>query len=147
MAAAVELELAHADVLIMAKPAPADFRATAPASAKIKKEMGAYARSILSPTVDILASTRSARREGAVIVGFALETENAVVGGRAKLAAKDLDMVVVNDATEPGAGFGVDTNRVTLLTRDGGEEVLPLLSKYAVANEILDRVERLAHGR
>jgi phosphopantothenoylcysteine decarboxylase/phosphopantothenate--cysteine ligase len=145
MAAAVEAELAHADVLIMAA-APADFRVSSPAASKIKKD-GAVRTLDLSPTTDILASTRSARRAGAIIVGFALETENAVSGGRAKLAAKDLDLVVVNDATEPGAGFGVDTNRVTLLTRDGGEEVLPLLSKYAVAHEILDRVERLTHGR
>jgi phosphopantothenoylcysteine decarboxylase/phosphopantothenate--cysteine ligase len=54
---------------------------------------------------------------------------------------------VANDATEPGAGFGVDTNKVTLLSRDGSEERLPLMSKDEVADAILDRVERLADGR
>ena len=67
--------------------------------------------------------------------------------GRAKLTAKDLDLIVVNDATEAGAGFGVDTNRVTLLTRDGGEEALPLMPKTDVAEAILDRVERMFDGR
>ena len=80
-------------------------------------------------------------------MGFALETENAVASGRTKLGRKELDLVVVNDATEPGAGFGVDTNRVTLLTRDGGEERLPLLPKSDVADVILDRVESLVRGR
>ena len=82
-----------------------------------------------------------------MIVGFALETDDAVANGKAKLAAKDLDLIVVNDATEPGAGFGVDTNRVTLLSHDGREERLPLMSKADVADAILDRVEQLIRGR
>ena len=145
MASAVAEELPGADVMIMAA-APADFRAAAPASSKMKRSAGA-ATVALAPTPDILATTRSRRRTGAVIVGFALETEDAVAGGRAKLDAKHLDMIVVNDATEAGAGFGVDTNRVTLLTRKGGEEHLPLMPKTAVADAILDRVEILLRGR
>jgi phosphopantothenoylcysteine decarboxylase/phosphopantothenate--cysteine ligase len=94
-----------------------------------------------------LVTTKSLRRNGTVTVGFALETDDAIASGRAKLAAKDLDLIVVNDATEPGAGFGVDTNRVTLLMRDGGEEQLPLMTKGAVADAILDRVETLLRGR
>jgi phosphopantothenoylcysteine decarboxylase/phosphopantothenate--cysteine ligase len=82
-----------------------------------------------------------------VIVGFALETDDALASGRKKLQSKHLDLIVVNDATEPGAGFGVDTNRVTLLTRDGNDEHLPLMSKADVADAILDRVERLIRGR
>lgn len=141
MAHAVERALAGADVLIMAA-APADFRAAAPAGSKIKKT-SAPGTLELAPTPDILASTRRARRPRAVIVGFALETENAVRGGHDKLHAKDLDLIVVNDAREQGAGFGVDTNRVTLIGRDGAEEELPLLGKAEVADEILDRVEAL----
>ena len=80
-------------------------------------------------------------------MGFALETDDAIANGRQKLRDKSLDLIVVNDATEPGAGFGVDTNRVTLIDRGGAEEILPLLSKVEVADAILDRVERLAHGR
>jgi phosphopantothenoylcysteine decarboxylase/phosphopantothenate--cysteine ligase len=145
MAHAVERSLAGADVLVMAA-APADFRAAAPAPRKIKKA-SAPSSIALAEAPDILVSTRGARRNGVVVVGFALETEDAVAGGRLKLASKDLDLVVVNDATEPGAGFGVDTNRVTIVDRDGGEEQLPLLAKGDVADAILDRVAGMIRGR
>jgi phosphopantothenoylcysteine decarboxylase/phosphopantothenate--cysteine ligase len=145
MAAAVERLLPNADVLVMAA-APADFRPADPAPKKIKKTSAPPAIA-LAPTRDILVATKAARRTGSVIVGFALETDDALASGRTKLASKGLDMIVVNDATEPGAGFGVDTNRVTLLTRDAGDEPLPLMSKADVADAILDRVERLIRGR
>jgi phosphopantothenoylcysteine decarboxylase/phosphopantothenate--cysteine ligase len=145
MSAAVEQELPSADVLVMAA-APADFRAAAPAESKIKKHAAPDAIA-LAPTPDILSRTRDARRPGAIVVGFALETDDVLRGARQKLTAKDLDLVVVNDAREPGAGFGVDTNRVTLLGRDGSEEALPLRNKTEVADEILDRVEKLLDGR
>ena len=144
MARAVEGLLPQADALVMAA-APADFRAATPAGSKIKKN-DAPPPLALAPTPDILKSTKGARRAGSVIVGFALETNDPLTGGRTKLAGKDLDMVVVNDATEAGAGFGVDTNRVTLLLRGAGEEVLPLLPKTDVADAILDRVEYLMGG-
>jgi phosphopantothenoylcysteine decarboxylase / phosphopantothenate---cysteine ligase len=145
MANAVELLLPRTDVLVMAA-APADFRPAKPATSKIKKA-DAPPELRLEPTPDILLATRGARRPDSVIVGFALETNDALASGRQKLAAKSLDMIVVNDATEPGAGFGVDTNRVTLLTRDGADERLPLMSKADVADAILDRVEKLIGGR
>jgi phosphopantothenoylcysteine decarboxylase/phosphopantothenate--cysteine ligase len=145
MAAVVGRLLPDADLLIMAA-APADFRPASPRSAKIKKT-NAPAAVELAPTTDILASTRGRRKQGAVIVGFALETNDALANGRAKLDAKDLDLIAVNDATEAGAGFGVDTNRVTLLSRGGGEEHLPLMSKADVADAILDRAEQLLGAR
>lgn len=145
MASAVERYLPEADVLVMSA-APADFRPAHVAEMKIKKASAPPALA-LTPTPDILQSTRGRRRAGAVFVGFALETEHAVESGRDKLAAKDLDLIVVNDATEKGAGFGVDTNRVTLLARDGSQECLPLMSKDEVADAILDRVEVLIGGR
>jgi phosphopantothenoylcysteine decarboxylase / phosphopantothenate---cysteine ligase len=145
MARAVENALATADVLVMSA-APADFRVASPATKKIKKERAPDSLA-LAPTPDILATTRKARREGSIVVGFALETNDAVSNGRAKLAAKELDLIVVNDATEPGAGFAVDTNRVTLLSRNGSEERLPLLPKSDVAEAILDRVEAQLRGR
>jgi phosphopantothenoylcysteine decarboxylase/phosphopantothenate--cysteine ligase len=98
-------------------------------------------------TDDILVSTQSHRARGAVIVGFALETESAVASGRDKLARKSLDLVVVNDATDPDAGFAIDTNRVTLLASNGSTEELPVLPKSDVADAILDRVEALLRGR
>ncbi|HEU4641068.1 MAG TPA: bifunctional phosphopantothenoylcysteine decarboxylase/phosphopantothenate--cysteine ligase CoaBC [Gemmatimonadaceae bacterium] len=146
MAAAVRRALPEADALIMAA-APADFRAALPAPSKIKKQDGAPPAIQLTRTTDILADTRDARRAGAVIVGFALETDDLVSNAREKLAAKQLDLIVANDAREPGAGFAVDTNRVTLIARDGEPEVFPLMPKSDVADLILDRVGALLGAR
>jgi phosphopantothenoylcysteine decarboxylase/phosphopantothenate--cysteine ligase len=145
MADAVQKVLPKTDVLIMAA-APADFRPQNVSSSKIKKGKNAPVLS-MDHTVDILRATAAKRRKGAIIVGFALETDDVVDNAKKKLRDKSLDLIVVNDAREPGAGFGVDTNRVTLIDRSGAEEVLPLLSKAEVADAILDRVERLANGR
>ncbi len=146
MRGAVAAHLASADVLVMAA-APADFRPADVASRKIKKSSAPTSLALV-PTDDILLTTRDQRPPGVIVVGFALETEAALVGGREKRAQKGLDVVVVNDATEPGAGFGVDTNRVSLLVRGREEpDVLPLLSKAEVADAILDRVEGLMRGR
>jgi phosphopantothenoylcysteine decarboxylase/phosphopantothenate--cysteine ligase len=145
MASAVEELMPRADVLIMAA-APSDFRPTNVATSKIKK--GDAAPTIeMQHTTDILRATKAKRRTNAIIVGFALETDNVIANGKQKLRDKWLDLVVVNDATEAGAGFGGDTNRVTLVDKEGAEEVLPLLSKSEVADAILDRIERLANER
>ncbi len=142
----VAARIGMSDVLVMAA-APADYRPAERAPGKLKKTGGA--RSLeLHETPDILVSTRAARREGAVVVGFALETDDLLENARRKLAGKGLDMVVLNAANEPGAGFGVDTNRVTIVTRGRAEpEQLPLLDKRDVADAILDRVEKLLDGR
>ncbi len=142
---AVARELPGADALVMAA-APADFRPSTVAGEKIKKSSNPAALT-LSPTPDILASTIDARPPGCVVVGFALETTDAVAHGREKLERKQLDLIVVNDATEEGAGFAVDTNRVTLLSRDGADERLPLMPKRELADVIIDRVVRLFNGR
>ena len=76
------------------------------------------------------------------VVGFALETGGAVEKGRAKLRNKSLDLIVINDALQPGAGFDVDTNIVTILDKKGGEELVTLRSKMAIADSVLDAVER-----
>lgn len=144
MAAAVQFELPHADVLLMAA-APADFRPAAVSANKIRK--GSGARSIeLTLTPDILCSTVAARRPGAVVVGFALETDDPVPSARAKLVAKSLDLVVANRAGISGEGFGADTNRVVLIDAHSAVE-LPLASKREVAELILDRVEEILRGR
>ena len=142
---AVARELPAADALVMAA-APADFRAADVASQKIRKS-SAPAALELAPTPDILASTIAARRAGCIVVGFALETTDVIAHAREKLSRKQLDLIVVNDATEQGAGFGVDTNRVALLSRESGDEQLPLMPKRELADVILDRVVRLMHGR
>ena len=145
MAKAVATELPRANALVMAA-APADFRAAVPVGFKIKKSAAPDAIA-LAPTTDILADTRPQRRKGAVIVGFALETDDITSNARAKLDAKGLDLIVVNDAKEPGAGFGVDTNRVTLIAKDGAVEPLPLMPKTELADLLLDRVEALLGAR
>jgi phosphopantothenoylcysteine decarboxylase/phosphopantothenate--cysteine ligase len=142
MRAAVADALPAADALVMAA-AVADFRPSTSAEQKIKKEAGVIPRIELEPTADVLKATREARRAGSVIVGFALETTDAVENGRRKLEGKGLDLLVVNDATEPGAGFEVETNRVVLLQRGQADEALPLMTKAEVADRILDRVEGL----
>ncbi len=140
LAGAVEAELPAADVLIMAA-APADFRPVSPSPSKQPRTEGALALP-LEPTDDVLGGTRGRRKPGSVTVGFALETGgDAVAQARVKLARKDLDLIVVNDATEPGAGFEHDTNRVALVDREGGVRILPLQSKREVAEAILDAVE------
>ncbi len=95
----------------------------------------------MEPTDDILGATEERRKPGSVIVGFALETGDPLPKARAKLERKHLDLIVVNDALEPGAGFEHETNRVALLDRDGGMRILPLQSKREVADAILDAVE------
>jgi phosphopantothenoylcysteine decarboxylase/phosphopantothenate--cysteine ligase len=143
---AVASRVAAADVLVMAA-APADYQPAERAPGKLKKTGGARAIE-LRETPDILVSTREARRPGAVVVGFALETDDLLANARKKLDGKGLDMVVLNAANEPGAGFGVDTNRVTIVRKGVAEpEQLPLLDKRDVADAILDRVEELLDGR
>jgi phosphopantothenoylcysteine decarboxylase/phosphopantothenate--cysteine ligase len=136
---AVDAALPDADVLIMAA-APADYRPSRPAAAKRPRGEGDLALT-LEPTADILLRTAGRRRRGSLVVGFALETGNAVEKGRAKLERKDLDLIVVNDALDPDAAFEVDTNRVVILDRSGGTEEVPLASKRVVAERILDAVE------
>jgi phosphopantothenoylcysteine decarboxylase/phosphopantothenate--cysteine ligase len=140
MERAVRAGLADADVLVMAA-APADFRPSSPSEGKRPRVEGALAVP-MEPTGDVLDATRGVRKPGSVIVGFALETGDALAKGLAKLERKGLDLIVVNDALEPGAGFEKDTNRVALLSRDGTRQILPLQSKREVAEVILDRVEQ-----
>ncbi len=137
---AVRTELPAADVLVMAA-APADYRPSSPSDSKRSRIDGALAIP-MEPTTDVLDATREVRKSGSVVVGFALETGDALAKGLAKLERKDLDLIVVNDALEPGAGFEKDTNRVALLGRDGTRKILPLQSKRDVAEAILDLVEQ-----
>jgi phosphopantothenoylcysteine decarboxylase / phosphopantothenate---cysteine ligase len=145
MSKAVGKALPATDVLVMAA-APADFRPATKARQKIKK--GSAAPTIdMEHTEDILKSTIAKRKKKSVIVGFALETTNGVANAKQKLTTKSLDLIVLNDATEPGAGFAVDTNRVTVIDRAGNQEELELMSKSDLAEVLLDRIERELRGR
>jgi phosphopantothenoylcysteine decarboxylase/phosphopantothenate--cysteine ligase len=124
-------------VLIMAA-AVADFRPARLAKGKVPK--GRDVRMLaLVPTKDILKDLPP-RRAGQLVIGFAAETGDLVARARGKLLDKALDLIVANDVSEPGAGFGTDTNRATLLDRAGRCEALPLMSKHELAHRILDAV-------
>ena len=97
----------------------------------------------LTENPDVAGGTRERRKAGSIAVGFALETEALLENGQKKLESKGFDILVANDATEEGAGFEVDTNRVTLLMKGEPSEECPLMSKNEVADTILDRVTRL----
>ncbi len=97
----------------------------------------------LAPTKDIAASIGGRRRREGVIAGFALETDNARENALSKLRRKNMDMIVLNSMQDPGAGFGGDTNKVTIFRRDGSQQEIPLESKAEVASAIVDNIENM----
>jgi phosphopantothenoylcysteine decarboxylase / phosphopantothenate---cysteine ligase len=131
---AVVARCINADALIMAA-AVADYRPVATAEQKIKRSPAERTLELV-PTPDILAEVKG----DLVRVGFAAESQELEKNAADKLARKGLDMIVANDITAPGSGFGTDTNQVTIIDKSGASETLPLLSKYEVAQRILDRV-------
>ena len=131
-------ELAQEQDLLIQAAAPADYRAKEVAPQKIKKQGGEPMTFTLVENPDVAATLGKAKRSGQDFVGFAAETNDVLAHARDKLARKNLDMIVANDVTRPGAGFDVDTNIVTLITKDG-QEALPMMSKAEVAQRILDR--------
>lgn len=128
-----------ADIVIKAA-AVADYRPAAVADNKIKKKDGDLSIP-LERTLDILGTLGKNKREGQFLCGFSMETENLLENSRAKLRKKNLDMVAANNVKVAGAGFGVDTNVLTLITADGEQE-LPLMSKDAAADALLDAILR-----
>ncbi len=142
MLEAAEAAFGVAD-LVVAAAAVADFRPVSTAAGKLKKA-DAPSTVELERTVDILA-TLGARKDGRVLVGFAAEAGDPVAAAREKLSAKNLDLVVANDVTEPGAGFESSTNHVTLVTAEG-DEALPMMDKRSVARAVLDRARTIMEG-
>ena len=144
MLSAVLGESQHADALVMAA-AVADFSVAAAAGNKLKKRDGIPQISLeLAP--DILSAVASARAETSlpkVVVGFAAESRDLIANAAEKLKSKSLHMLVANDISAADAGFGVETNRVTLLFPDGRTESLPLMSKAGVAEIIIEHLAAL----
>jgi len=122
--------------------AVADFTPTHPAEAKIKKE-GFEGTLHLKPTEDILAALGTAKKPGQILVGFALETDDAEANARKKLTSKNADMIVLNSLKDEGVGFGSDTNKITLLTKEGEIFSFEMKSKQAVAVDIIDKISTL----
>ena len=140
MADAVRDAADDVDAVVMAA-AVADYRPASRAREKLSKGAGPMSLELVR-TEDILAGLGAAPN-GRLLVGFAMETGDLLVRARAKLERKNLDLLVANDLTVPGAGFAVDTNVVTILHRGGRAEELPRLGKEEVAGELLDRIVAL----
>ena len=134
---AVTSRASKQDVIIKAA-AVADYRPSVVASEKVKKKEGEMSIA-LERTKDILAYLGEHKKEGQFLCGFSMETENMLENSVTKLVKKNLDMIVANNLKVEGAGFGTNTNIVTVITRKGGEQ-LPLMSKDDVADQILDAI-------
>lgn len=139
MLEAVQAALPETDILIKAA-AVADYRPASVAQEKLKKKDGELSIP-LERTQDILGWVSEHRHPGLFVCGFSMETENMVENSRKKLEKKHLDMVVANNLKTQGAGFGVETNVVTLITAEGVRE-LPLMSKTQVAGCLLDEIQK-----
>ena len=140
MLEAVQAALPQTDILIKAA-AVADYRPATVADEKLKKKDGELSIP-LERTADILAWVSENRHEGLFVCGFSMETENMLENSRGKLIKKGLDMIVANNLKTQGAGFGVETNVVTLITRDEIKE-LPLMGKDEVAGKLLDEIQKM----
>jgi len=138
--------LPGADVLVFAA-AVSDFKPKNASEQKLKRSRKGEGMEIeLSPTADIALATMKGRKPGAVALGFALETEDLLANARKKLKEKGFDLIAANSALEEGAGFDVNTNRVTILDTEGGVEELPVLPKGEVAEKLLDRITHFLQG-
>jgi phosphopantothenoylcysteine decarboxylase/phosphopantothenate--cysteine ligase len=141
MRCAVMKRLREATIVVMAA-AVSDYRVRSVAAQKIKREAARAVILELEATEDILREVVARRVVGTVVVGFAAETEDALANGRAKLAGKGVDAVVVNDVSVEGIGFDAEQNAGSFLTRGGAVE-LPVMSKAMMADRILDEVAKL----
>jgi phosphopantothenoylcysteine decarboxylase/phosphopantothenate--cysteine ligase len=147
MRAAVLDAIPESDALLMAA-AVADFRPTSASKRKFKrgKELPEIQLERTPDILELVVKQRDKNGWPLVVVGFAAESEDLVKNARAKLTEKDISLIVANDITAKDAGFGVDTNRVTLLDQGGGVEKLPLSTKTHVAGVVLDRVVSMLRG-
>jgi phosphopantothenoylcysteine decarboxylase/phosphopantothenate--cysteine ligase len=132
--------------IVVKAAAVADYRPVTSSREKIKKEKAGEMTVHLQKNPDILAELGRVKGER-ILVGFAAETQDLLENARKKLVEKNLDLIVANDVTQPGAGFDVDTNIVRLLYRDGAVEELPQLSKDEVAHALLDRIVAMRVSR
>ncbi len=140
-----------ADVIVMAA-AVADVRPARVADGKLKKnpatgQIEGLSAIDLEPTTDILAELGASRKGGQTLVGFAAETSDLVANATSKLERKGVDLIVANDVSKPGVGFGHGTNAVTLVARDGRTREVALADKRSIAGEILDEVVRIRGSR
>jgi len=141
----VMLKEAPAHDMIIQAAAPADYRPDQVAEQKIKKQGDGRLEMSFVPTADVARAIGRIRRDDQLIAGFAAETEHVTENALKKLDAKRLDMIIANDVTKAGAGFDVDTNIITIITRQG-EESFPLMTKKEAAATILRKLSALKNG-
>lgn len=141
---AMKKEAGRQDIVIQAA-AVADYRPATFSKTKIKKKAGEALTVTLEENPDIAKAVGAMKKKGQILAGFAAETDHVVKHAKEKLAAKNLDLIVANDVTRPGAGFNTDTNIVTLITADRTED-LPIMTKRAAAEIILDRILEIRKG-
>ena len=144
VSSAVEMKeavMAHleASTVVIKAAAVADYRPATRLASKMKKQAGPLTLT-LERNPDIIAEIGK-KKGKRILVGFAVETENLIENARAKLIDKNMDLIVANDVTQAGAGFGYDTNIIKILDRNGGQVELPMMDKIAAADRILDRVK------
>ncbi len=149
VASAVDMRdavMEHLDsvTVVIKAAAVADYRPSLRSAAKIKKGDGVNLELERNPDI-ILEVGR--KKGNCILVGFAVETENLVENARNKMKKKNMDIIVANDVTKEGAGFGYDTNIIKILSPDGEIESIPLMSKMEVADRILDRVKKIITSR
>lgn len=139
--AAVE-HFPYSDIAIMCA-AVADYAPADPHDHKIKRETDEIPTIRLVKNPDIAATLGQMKREGQTLVGFALETDNGKANAERKIRSKNLDMIVLNSLSDPGAGFGTDTNIVTMIRPNGESKTLPLMQKTEVAREIMQEITEI----
>ena len=132
---------------VIKSAAPLDYKPVTVSDIKIKKGDSETNLNLeFERTIDI-AETLGSEKKNQIFVGFAAETNDVVQYAKGKMEKKNFDFVVANDVSESGSGFGVDTNRVSIVNRDGTVDDLPLMSKLEVADEILNKVKKLLKAR
>lgn len=145
MLAACESIFATTDIAVMCA-AVADYSVANQADSKIKREKNAIPQLELVKNPDIAATLGQLKRHGQTLVGFALETDHEASNAADKMERKNLDMIVMNSLRDKGAGFGTDTNKITIFTKSGNCVEYPLKSKSEVASDILDAISNIIHA-
>lgn len=142
MCEVAEKAFVESDIAIMCA-AVADYAPANALNSKIKRETDEIPTIQLVKNPDIAATLGQKKHQGQTLVGFALETDNGIENAKRKIQSKNLDMIVLNMLSDPGAGFGTDTNRVTIITSQGETTSLPLMQKSEVAVSILEHIVKL----
>lgn len=132
----------QSDIAVMSA-AVADYRVANQSECKIKREKDSVPNIVLEKNPDIAATLGTTKQEGQLLIGFALETNNGIANATEKLVRKNLDAIVLNSLSDDGAGFGVDTNKITIIDKNGTNKAFPVKTKSEVAQDIVEYIINL----